>query len=115
MKSYKIGVIKGDGIGPEIIDEALKVLDAVASVDKLDFSYEEFLLGGSAIDATGVPLPKETIEGVKGVDPVLFGAIGGSKWDNLERSLRPESGPSWDLEKRWVTFAKLKTQHTIYG
>ncbi len=112
MKSYKIGVIKGDGIGPEIIDEALKVLDAVASVDKLDFSYEEFLLGGSAIDATGVPLPKETIEGVKGVDAVLFGAIGGSKWDNLERSLRPESG-LLGLRKEMGTFANLRPA-TIY-
>jgi 3-isopropylmalate dehydrogenase len=81
-------------------------------VDKLDFSYEEFLLGGSAIDATGVPLPKETIEGVKGVDAVLFGAIGGSKWDNLERSLRPESG-LLGLRKEMGTFANLRPA-TIY-
>ncbi len=112
MSSYKIGVIKGDGIGPEIVQEAVKVLDAVANVEGLSFSYEEFLLGGSAIDATGVPLPKETIEGVKRVDAVLFGAIGGPKWDNLDRHLRPESG-LLALRKEMNTFANLRPA-TVY-
>ncbi len=62
------------------------------------------MLGGSAIDATGVPLPEETIAGVKKVDAVLFGAIGGPKWDNLERHLRPESG-LLALRKEMGTFA----------
>jgi 3-isopropylmalate dehydrogenase len=112
MRSYKIGVIKGDGIGPEIIDEAIKVLDAVASVEGINFDYEEFLLGGSAIDATGLPLPEETIQGVKRVDAVLFGAIGGPKWDNLERHLRPESG-LLGLRKAMATFANLRPA-TVY-
>jgi 3-isopropylmalate dehydrogenase len=105
--TYKIGVIKGDGIGPEIIDEAIKVLDAVSI--NLDFSlkYEEMLLGGAAIDETGVPLPKETIQGVKKCDAVLFGAIGGPKWDNQERHLRPESG-LLGLRKEMGTFANLR-------
>jgi 3-isopropylmalate dehydrogenase len=112
MHSYKIGVIKGDGIGPEIVDEAIKVLDAVAPVEKINFEYDEFLLGGAAIDATGVPLPEETIQGVKKVDAVLFGAIGGPKWDTLERHLRPESG-LLGLRKVMGTFANLRPA-TVY-
>ncbi len=106
-KSYKLGVIKGDGIGPEIVDEAINVLDAVATKFGFELSYEEFLLGGAAIDETGVPLPQETINGVKKVDAVLFGAIGGPKWDNLERYLRPESG-LLGLRKEMGTFANLR-------
>ena len=106
-KNYKIGVIKGDGIGAEIVDEAINVLDAVASKFDFTLTYEDFLLGGAAIDETGVPLPKETIDGVKRVDAVLFGAIGGPKWDNLERHLRPESG-LLALRKEMGTFANLR-------
>jgi 3-isopropylmalate dehydrogenase len=106
-KSYKIGVIKGDGIGPEIIDEAIKVLDAVSVTLNFNLRYEEMLLGGSAIDETGVPLPDETIQGVKKCDSVLFGAIGGPKWDTLERHLRPESG-LLALRKEMGTFANLR-------
>ena len=112
MRKYKIGVIKGDGIGPEIVDEAIKVLDAVSAAEGFALDYEEFLLGGAAIDATGVPLPEETIEGVKRVDAVLFGAIGGPKWDNLERHLRPESG-LLGLRKAMGTFANLRPA-TVY-
>jgi len=106
-KSYKIGVIKGDGIGPEIIDEAIKVLDAVSVQEGFNLKYEEMLLGGAAIDETGVPLPEETIKGVKKCDAILFGAIGGPKWDNLERHLRPESG-LLGLRKEMGTFANLR-------
>ena len=104
---YKIGVIKGDGIGPEIIDEAIKVLDAVSVTEGFNLKYEEMLLGGSAIDETGVPLPEETIQGVKKCDAILFGAIGGPKWDNLERHLRPETG-LLGLRKEMGTFANLR-------
>jgi len=92
MKTYKITLIKGDGIGPEIIDEAVKVLDAVASSSDFDFSYDEALMGGAAYDITGDPLPQETIRKSLSSDAVLFGAIGGEKWDKLPRELRPESG-----------------------
>jgi 3-isopropylmalate dehydrogenase len=105
--SYKIGVIKGDGIGPEIIDEAIKVLDAVSVTQGFNLKYEEMLLGGAAIDETGVPLPDETIQGVKKCDAILFGAIGGPKWDNVERHLRPESG-LLGLRKEMGTFANLR-------
>ncbi len=92
MKNYNITLIKGDGIGPEIIDEAVKVLDAVASSCDFDFSYDEALMGGIAYDMTGDPLPQETINKSLNSDAVLFGAIGGPKWDNLPREKRPESG-----------------------
>lgn len=105
--SYKIGVIRGDGIGPEIIDEAIKVLDAVSVKEGFTLKYEEMLLGGVAIDETGVPLPDETIKGVKKCDAVLFGAIGGPKWDTLPRELRPETG-LLGLRKEMGTFANLR-------
>ena len=92
MKTYKIALIKGDGIGPEIVDEAVKVLDAVASYSGFSFKYDELLMGGCAYDITGDPLPQETISGSLSADAVLFGAIGGEKWDNLPREKRPESG-----------------------
>ncbi|MEN4045082.1 MULTISPECIES: 3-isopropylmalate dehydrogenase [Sulfurimonas] len=92
MKSYKIALIKGDGIGPEIIDEAVKVLDAVASYSGFILKYEDLLMGGCAYDITGDPLPQETISGALNSDAVLFGAIGGEKWDTLPREKRPESG-----------------------
>jgi len=106
-RSYKIGVIKGDGIGPEIIDEAIKVLDAVSVHEGFTLKYDEMLLGGAAIDETGVPLPDATIQGVKKCDAVLFGAIGGPKWDNQERHLRPESG-LLAIRKEMGTFANLR-------
>lgn len=92
MKNYKLVLLKGDGIGPEIVDEAVKVLNKTA--EKFDFTveYEEALLGGCAIDATGVPLPEETVAKCKAADSVLLGAVGGPKWDTLPGNLRPEAG-----------------------
>lgn len=112
MKTYKIAVIKGDGIGPEIVDEAIKVLNAVAPKEGFALQYEEHLMGGAAIDATGVPLPQSTVDGAKASDAVLFGAIGGAKWDNLERHLRPESG-LLAIRKELGTFANLRPA-TVY-
>jgi len=92
VKTYNIALIKGDGIGPEIVDEAVKVLDAVAASCDFALRYKEVLMGGSAYDVTGDPLPQETINVSLSSDAVLFGAIGGEKWDNLPREKRPESG-----------------------
>ncbi|SFV75796.1 3-isopropylmalate dehydrogenase [hydrothermal vent metagenome] len=92
MKQYKIALIKGDGIGPEIVEEAVKVLDAVAARYEFDIAYEELLMGGAAYDVMGDPLPSETVTKSLNSDAVLFGAIGGEKWDNLPREKRPESG-----------------------
>ena len=92
MKNYKISVIKGDGIGPEIVDEAIKVLNSVSKKCDFTLDYKEYLMGGIAIDTTGIPLPQETVDGVLDSDACLFGAIGGEKWDTLPRELRPETG-----------------------
>ena len=92
MADYKITLLKGDGIGPEIVNQAVKVLDKAA--EKFDFSveYDEALLGGCAIDATGVPLPQETVDKCKASDSVILGAVGGPKWDNQPGNNRPEAG-----------------------
>ncbi len=87
-----IALIKGDGIGPEIINETVKVLSKVCEKYGHKFIYTEVLMGGCAIDAAGVPLPVETVETCKSSDSVLLGAVGGPKWDNLPGNLRPEAG-----------------------
>lgn len=88
----KIAVIKGDGIGPEIVCEAQKVLDKVGEKFGHVFNYTDVLMGGIAIDKTGVPLPQETIDVCLASDSVLLGAVGGPKWDTLPGNLRPEAG-----------------------
>jgi 3-isopropylmalate dehydrogenase len=107
VKHYKIALIKGDGIGPEIIDEAVKVLDAVSSKEDFEIAYNDFLMGGIAIDVKGEPLPQKTIDGCLSSDAVLFGAIGGEKWDKLPRDKRPESG-LLKLRKSLGVFANLR-------
>ena len=88
----KIAVIKGDGIGPEIVTEAQKVLDRVAKVYGHTFEYRDVLMGGCAIDETGEPLPEETVKVCLDSDSVLLGAVGGHKWDDLPGDKRPEAG-----------------------
>ncbi|MFA5659144.1 MAG: 3-isopropylmalate dehydrogenase [Oscillospiraceae bacterium] len=88
----KIAVIKGDGIGPEIVAEAEKILNKVGEKFGHTFEYTDVLMGGCAIDATGVPLPQETIDICLASDSVLLGAVGGQKWDDLPGHLRPEAG-----------------------
>ncbi len=112
MKRYTVALIKGDGIGPEIIDEAVKVLDAVSVKEGFEITYKEALLGGAAIDVTGEPIPEETIEVAKSADAVLFGAIGGPKWDDLPREKRPETG-LLKLRKALEVFANLRPT-TVY-
>jgi len=107
MKTYNIALIKGDGIGPEIVDEAVKVLDAVAKVEGFSLEYKEYLMGGIAYDMTGDPLPQETIDGSKNADGILFGAIGGDKWNTLPREKRPEAG-LLGLRKALEVYANLR-------
>ena len=94
--NYKVGVIYGDGIGPEVVREAQKVLDRVCEVYGHTFTYEQILMGGCSIDATGVPLTDEAIAQAKASDAVLMGSIGGntatSPWYQLPPELRPEAG-----------------------
>lgn len=88
-----IAVLKGDGIGPEVVDEALKVLKSIEEIFNHEFSYQEALIGAAAIDATGNPFPKETLDICLGSDAILFGAIGHPKYDNdPSAKVRPEQG-----------------------
>ena len=109
--NYKIAVIPGDGIGPEIVREARKVLDQAAARFGFTLSYTELLLGGASIDAHGVPLTQDTSEGAKSSDAVLMGSIGGdariSPWYKLEPSLRPEAG-LLGIRKALNLFANLR-------
>lgn len=106
-----IAVIKGDGIGPEIVTEAMKVLDAVAKKYNHTFNYEQLLMGGASIDANGKPLTDETIERCKASDAVLMGSIGGdtttSPWYKLPPNLRPEAG-LLGIRKALGLFANLR-------
>ncbi|MFA7113745.1 MAG: isocitrate/isopropylmalate family dehydrogenase, partial [Sphaerochaeta sp.] len=89
MKKH-IAVVSGDGIGPDIVREALKVLFAVGAKFGHTFTTSSYLAGGAALDAVGIPLPEETLDGCRNSDSVLLGAVGGPKWDTLASNLRPE-------------------------
>jgi 3-isopropylmalate dehydrogenase len=91
-RSYKVTLLPGDGIGPEIIAVAVEVLKEVGQQEGISFHFEEALVGGAALDAVGSPLPEETLEKCRGSDAVLLAAIGGYKWDNNPADLRPERG-----------------------
>lgn len=88
--NYNIAVVKGDGIGPDIVDQAIKVLDKIGEKFNHKFNYTEVLAGGAALDAVGVPLPEETVKVCKESDAVFLGAVGGDKWDVLPGNMRPE-------------------------
>ena len=88
----KITLLPGDGIGVEIVDAAVEVLDAAAKKYNFTVEYDKKLIGGAAIDAFGTPLPEETLASAKASDAVLLGAVGGPKWDNVDPSIRPEKG-----------------------
>ncbi|MGE5626987.1 MAG: 3-isopropylmalate dehydrogenase [Solirubrobacterales bacterium] len=103
----KIAVIPGDGIGPEVTAQAIKVLKSVEKKYSVNFEFNEVKLGGDAIDNTGVPLPEETISICKDSSAVLLGAVGGPKWDNQPSELRPEAG-LLRLRKELGVFANLR-------
>ena len=103
----KIAVLPGDGIGPEIINEALKVLEAVGKKEGIEFELSTGLIGGAAIDETGGPFPEETKELVLNSDAVLLGAVGGPKWEGLDYNIRPERG-LLGLRATLETFANLR-------
>jgi 3-isopropylmalate dehydrogenase len=88
--SYKIAVIPGDGIGPEVIDETVRVLDRIGEIYNHDFEFEFLSAGGCAIDEVGIPLPEKTLEVCRNSEAVLLGAVGGYKWDNPDAKVRPE-------------------------
>lgn len=105
--NYQIAVIPGDGIGPDVVEQTLKVMDKVGEKFGHTFNYTKVLAGGCAIDATGACLPQETIDICKAADAVLLGAVGGWKWDNLPGDQRPERA-LLGLRKALGLFANLR-------
>lgn len=104
----KIAVLPGDGIGQEIMPEALKVLKAVLGNKIKEFNLQEYLVGGAAIDAAGKALPAETLQACKEADAVLLGAMGGPKWDALPADERPERGALLPLRKELELYANIR-------
>ncbi len=111
MKKH-IVLLPGDGIGVEVVAQAVKVLNAVQRRFGIEFTTEEALMGGCAIDAAGVPLPDETLAACKKADAVLLGAVGGPKWDNMPSHLRPEAG-LLKIRKELGLYANLRPA-TVY-
>ncbi|WP_227018010.1 3-isopropylmalate dehydrogenase, partial [Sinanaerobacter chloroacetimidivorans] len=105
--NYKIALVPGDGIGPDVVAEAVKVLDQIGVKYGHQFEYRTVLAGGAAIDATGACLPDETIEICKDSDAVLLGAVGGWKWDTLPGDQRPERA-LLGLRKELGLFANIR-------
>ncbi len=104
---YKIAVIPGDGIGPEVVDEAIRVLDKAVKNTDIELEYKRYLAGGCAIDKEGVPLPDYTLRNAMASDAVLLGAVGGEKWDTLPSGMRPENA-LLDLRSKLGLFANLR-------
>ena len=108
MGVYNIAVIKGDGIGPDIVEQAQKVIKKVGEKFGHTFNMTEVLAGGAAIDAVGTPLPKETVDVCKKSDSVLLGAVRGPIWDSLPAEMRPERGALLGLRKELALYANLR-------
>ncbi|WP_318516089.1 3-isopropylmalate dehydrogenase [Photobacterium leiognathi] len=106
--SYKIAVLPGDGIGPEVMQQAHKVLDAVEAKFNLTFARTEYDVGGIAIDNHGSPLPDATLKGCEEADAVLFGSVGGPKWEHLAPNDQPERGALLPLRKHFQLFCNLR-------
>ncbi len=108
MATHQIAVLSGDGIGPEVMAEAIKVLDAVKAKYALDIVTQEYAVGGYAIDHHGHALPDETLTGCEKADAILFGSIGGPKWDSLPLEQRPERAALLKLRSHFDLFGNLR-------
>ena len=115
MKSYKIAVLSGDGIGPEVMAEAIKVLDAVSKKCGFELKYTKKLAGGCAIDACGTPLPEDTVRACEDSDAILFGSVGGPKWDKLPPEKRPERGALLPLRKHFSLYCNFRPARIYQG
>ena len=108
MASYRVAVLPGDGIGVEVTREAVRVLEAVAKGAGVALELEEAVVGGAAIDAVGTALPESTLRLVQASDAILFGAVGGPKWDTLPPERRPERGAILPIRKSLDLYANLR-------
>src|SRR5436853_4285777 len=107
-RSHRITILAGDGIGPEVMAESVRLLDAVEAKFGFTVSRSEHLVGGAAIDATGHPLPPETVVASEAADAILFGSVGGPKWEKLPPDIQPERGALLPLRKHFGLFANLR-------
>lgn len=114
-RSYHIAVLPGDGIGPEVMQQATKVLKAVSQRFNIDITTKEYDVGGAAIDRHGMPLPAETVAGCEQADAVLFGSIGGPKWEHLPPAEQPERGALLPLRKHFQLFSNLRPAKLYQG
>lgn len=107
-KSWKVAVLAGDGIGPEVMVEALRILKTAGRQFNFGLEIEEYPVGGIAIDTCGTALPPETLEGCEEADAILFGSVGGPKWENLPAAAQPERAALLPLRKHFSLFANLR-------
>lgn len=108
MKTHTVAVLAGDGIGPEVMDEAIKVLNAAQQSFGFRLDYQHHLVGGAAIDATGSPLPATTLAGCEQANAILFGSVGGPKWQHLPPDEQPERGALLPLRAHFGLFCNLR-------
>jgi len=108
MSVKKIAVLPGDGIGPEIVEEAIKILNKISEIFDIKFSYSYADVGGAALDNHGEPLPEYTVKTCEDSDAVLFGAVGGPKWEKLPPEKQPERGALLPLRKHFNLYANLR-------
>ena len=114
-KNYHIAVLPGDGIGPEVMAQALKVLDAIRQRFDIGITTSTYDVGGAAIDLHGTPLPAATISGCEEADAVLFGSVGGPKWEHLPPAEQPERGALLPLRKHFKLFSNLRPARLYQG
>ena len=114
-QSYHIAVLPGDGIGPEVMKQAYKVLEVIRKKYNLAITTSEYDVGGAAIDIHGCPLPKDTLEGCEKADAILFGSVGGPKWTNLPPDQQPERGALLPLRKHFKLFANMRPARLYQG
>lgn len=109
-RTHNITILAGDGIGPEVMEASLTVLDAACAKTGVEISRSEHLVGGAALDATGneTPLPQDTIAACENADAILFGSVGGPKWESLPSDIQPERGALLPLRKHFGLFANLR-------
>lgn len=114
-KNYHIAVLPGDGIGPEVMAQAQKVMKAVSERFSLNITTKEYDIGGIAIDNHGTPLPADTLVGCEQADAILFGSVGGPKWEHLPANEQPERGALLPLRKHFKLFCNLRPARLYEG
>jgi 3-isopropylmalate dehydrogenase len=108
QKTFRVAVLAGDGIGPEVMSEGLRVLEVAASKHAIPLELDHQLVGGAAIDAVGRALPAETLSACEKADAILFGSVGGPKWESLPATEQPERAALLPLRKHFGLFANLR-------